>query len=384
MQAVPTYPTVPAHSNADEKDPFWVQKDAERAAEAARQIQKTVNAYCAFIKGFSFSGKFPSDPEEIFTHDCERSVNGWIEQRSRNAFLNLLNDFYKRNGAWVVKFKETSIDPKTCSAKLKVTVNSRAVSYDETLELTLYPDFKINHIRADFKPRREKPTLKVGMDTFLHAPATEFAATGFKDFFCYTREQTEAFRKKAISYYTERFGIDTSQMVYNEKNGEMKNPQFWILPVTYWGSYEVTESLSNQIPAEINGVRTKVQIAEYVLVCLENTSGTFYGGTYSPERKIPINPGERISFGKCRLVVGDGRTFEIDMQSRVPNKVISPEGHVLVKLALQSNELGCGTGAYVALLNNSGEVDGLYKEEYRAFVEGNWHFNSPCTPPSRT
>jgi len=146
---------------------------------------------------------------------------------------------------------------------------------------------------------------------------------------------------------------------------------FIILPVTFGGSYAVLNSNSEQIPVEVNGIRTLVQIAEYVLVFNDHAAGRYYGGSYSPEGVKPVDPTHTISFGMYRLVLGDGRHFDISMQSKVPNRIISKEtGLVLVRLRLYSKEFGKGSGEFEASMQFTPNAEGLYK----TFVKGSWNF----------
>lgn len=216
-------------------------------------------------------------------------------------------------------------------------------------------------------------TLEVGIDEYLPAPGPKFEPTGFEEFFNLNDQQVEDFRKKALAFYEKRFGIDCSGCTYDKATGITTGTDFVILPVTFGGSYAVLNSNSEQIPVEVNGIRTLVQIAEFVLVFNEHAAGKYYGGSYSPDGVKPVDPTHTISFGMYRLVLGDGRNFDISMQSKVPNRIVSKEtGQVLVRLWLHSKEFGEGSGVFKAIMQFTPNTEGLYK----TFVKGYWNFSS--------
>ena len=214
-------------------------------------------------------------------------------------------------------------------------------------------------------------SLEVGIDEYLQAPGPKFEQTGFKEFFNLNPQQIESFRQEALAFYKKRFGIDCAQCTYDESTGITSGTDFVILPVTFGGSYAVNKSNSKQVPVEVNGKRTLVQIAEFVLVFNDKATGKYYRGTYSPKKDKPIDPTHTISFGKYRIVLGDGRHFDVSMHSKVPNKTLSKEtGDVLVRLDLNSKEFGKGIGAFKANMQFTPNADGLYK----TFVKGVWFF----------
>ena len=215
-------------------------------------------------------------------------------------------------------------------------------------------------------------TLEVGIDANLPAPGPKFEQTGFKEFFNLNPQQIEAFRQEALSFYKNRFGIDCGQCTLDAATGITTGPDFIILPVAFGGDYAVKKSNSKQVPVKVGGKQTLVQIAEFVLVFNDKAAGKFYGGTYSSRKARPIDPTHTISFGKYRLLLGDGRHFDIAMHSVVPNKIISKEGEALVRLALNSKEFGKGVGVFKANMQFTPDAEGLYK----TFVKGVWHFPS--------
>lgn len=346
---------------------------------AKSKIANVVDKYMQFCHEVSTSGKketYQSPPLDTIAKNCQRIFNGKLEEQTGADFIKLLENFFASNGPWVIKVKERHIDPATNNVDMTLTIKISNTSYSEKLRLHLNDELKIDKVIADMKP---KATLEVGMDDYVPTPAPQLDRNNFEEFFNFTSEQRNEFHQKALTYYQERFGVDTSGAEYDEKTGITKGNGFMVYPIKCGGSYEVTKSRTDQLPAG-----AKIRIAEFVLVFTPEAKGKPYGGSYASEQvKEPtapteIDPSHSLSFGMYRLLEKDGKHHDIAMQSLIPNHPISKEGHVLVKLALDSKEFGKGEGAFVAQMDMEKPSKG---DLYRAYVKGSWHF--PSVPYSK-
>lgn len=338
--------------------------------ERSQLMLNVAKEYFAFCKDISYSGTSSLLPAATIAENCQRIFGGKLEEKNKDAFVGLLNNFFKTSGPWVMKVKQQEADTVNNNLNCKLSINIGSVSLSEKLQLHFNDEFKIDRIIADMTPKRGEPTFAVGLDEYLQAPAPQINPNNFQEVFGYTSSETEAFQRKAFAYYRDRFGIETTE-TYDVKSGIVVGSHFMVLPIKCGGAYALTKSLHADIPAEINGKKTTIQIAEFVLVFNEKAKGKNYGGTFSPNCDKEIDLSHSISFGMYRLSLGDGRTFDISMQSKVPNRKISDNGTVLVKLNLQSKELGQGQGAFLARMDmEKPSENGLYK----AFVKGQWYF----------
>ena len=307
--------------------------------------------------------------------DCQRVFNKAEYKKTADHFADhfasILEGFYQGHGPWQITVESQKIDADKGNVDYNLALQIVGFTYSETLRLHVNEEFKIDQIIADLQPRNWSPTFKVGIDEYLNEPGPKLNANNFQAVFNFTSEQREAFRQKALAYYGKQFGIDTAETAYDETTGITAGSYFKILPIQFGGNYYVQESLCEKLPSEINGVKTRIEIAEYVLIFDDIAKDKKYGGDYSPDKSIPIDLKNNISFGMYRLIVGDGRQYEIEMQSKVPNQIVSDRGHVLVKLALQSKEFGVGEGAFVALMDTTKPSD---SRGFKTYVTGNWHF----------
>lgn len=348
----------------------------------SQKMKETTNKYCKFVSEIIFDGKkdhYNNPPQDSIADNCRITFNKKLEGETRSYFVSRLETFRKEHGPWQIKYKEIKTDDTNNSVAMRFSVNFDAVSHKGIVQLQFNKDYKIEHIVDDLEdPKRGEPTFHVGINKYLSHAGPKFEPTGFETFFKLNPQETEQFRQKALDYYKERFGIDELLNTVDPKTG-ISNPDFMILPVTFGEpSYTISKSRLEKIPAEINGIPTRIQIAEFVLVFNPTVEGKNYGGTYG---KKPIEPTDNISYGRYRILLGDGRHYDVFMESKVPNKSLSKENHVLVKLNLRSQELGLGKGSFLAHMKFAKEEDGPNQGLFKTYVDGKWYF--PNIPGSK-
>lgn len=217
--------------------------------------------------------------------------------------------------------------------------------------------------------------LHVGTDEYLEQPGPQFNARGFKEFHNWNEEQINQFREKAVRYFTKRFGASFENSFPGPDGIFVFADGLGMASVTFESNYTVLSSNSDKIPTEVNGIPTRIRVAEFVLFYSPKaqSEGRVYGGTYASAQTEPqlIHAEDSVSFGIYQILLGDGQVFNIAMQSDVPSTA-GNDKWVEVKLNLQSKEFGQGTGSFKALMDFTPNSE----NKYRAAVYGEWLFEN--------
>lgn len=140
-------------SHESSADVRGVQMAKKVIIDKSAELLAATDKYLELIKGICTKGLFPEELiEATMTEDCKRIFNGPVAEESRDAFMDMLRNFYKSSGPWKVTIidKLPSSDTTTVTLILEVELGNK--KFSEMLLLRFLPEnnrYRINEVRAN-------------------------------------------------------------------------------------------------------------------------------------------------------------------------------------------------------------------------------------------
>lgn len=238
-----------------------------------------------------------------------------------------------------------------------------------------------------------KVLLTVGLDEFLPVNPVQAGPDGYNGFvniLGWSESKIARFRREAIRYYRDRFGIDFTGLTADpvSKITFYPNaiaPQALLIPITFTPNYRVLASNTKHIP-----VKSPVNAFEYIISFTPGIVGTNWGGSYgasSAVGPIAINPTDTLDFANYRITAKrkGHKTKHYDLLGRsyYPNRiepVTDTPARIYEVIQMYTRDFGgkhgaCGAGFLNVAIPSVPDPEGLYP----TFVRGTWSFGPAST-----
>lgn len=229
---------------------------------------------------------------------------------------------------------------------------------------------------------------------------TPAALAGFADYLGFDTATTEAYWRLGLDYIDCRFGIDTTNVVYDQTTGiafltvlpdgtAVQTPfpdagtNVIITPLTFTGSgaYRCVEDTSDTIYTK-PWCRPFVRLAEFVVTFIGevNLRGTYaQDATGEPDGVVTVSSGG-VAFGRYVIRGKDGYDRYFDMRSWIPNKAEPSGGEISYFTErfqihpLDPDEFGGSGIGTLTIIAPTGAVDTPDGPRYRWYIRNDWWF----------